>query len=125
MYRRIYVSHFLFSPPKTNDRLTFGYIVFYHELPVKAEPLGLSCSLLLSKSLHLVTPAPSKLTFTKQKEKMKILLKFSGGGRGKRNTQHTVKLSKMCPLDIRVHGHASNSSNCQLLSVLVCSFHWS
>lgn len=124
-YRGVYVTHFLFSPSKTSDCPTFGYIAFYHELPVKAEPLGLSCYLLLSKSLHLVPSAPSKPTFTKQKRKMKILLKFSGGGRGKGNPRHTAKLSKMRSLDIRVHGHASNSSNCQLLRVLVCSCHWS
>lgn len=53
---------------------------------------------------------------------MKILLKFSGGGRGKGNTRHAAKRGKMRPLDISVYGHASNSRNCQCFVSLSVAF---
>lgn len=69
MYREVYVTHFLFSPSKTKDRLTFGYIIFYHELPVKAEPTSQAVLLPASEQESaLGHPAPRKLTFTKEKK---------------------------------------------------------
>lgn len=71
MYREVYVTHFLFSPSKTKDRLTFGYIIFYHELPVKAEPTSQAVLLPASEQESALGHPCSKKTDLHQAEENK------------------------------------------------------